>query len=121
MGKSNRQEETPPICWGQRVHDVEKGFAQMAEEAVKTAGALNYSMMLAACEIYSMAEKAEQGEIWGGLFPRQVVFWAGFLEGVRTQKQKQREKEQKKKPLSATDAKRQSLKILASDRTAKSL
>lgn len=72
----------------------------MAAEAINTLGYLNYSLLLAAVEVYKKAiEQREELKVWVAYYPASACFWAGFLEGVRTQKQKQREKSQKKSRL----------------------
>lgn len=89
----------------------------MAAEAINTLGYLNYSLLLAAVEVYQKAiEQREELKVCGAYYPATTCFWAGFLEGVRTQKQKQREKKAKEKPLDAANIKRQGLKILANDK-----
>lgn len=92
----------------------------MATEAINTLGNLNYTLLLAAVEVYRKAiEQREELETWGAYYPASACFWAGFLEGVRTQKQKQREKKAKEKPLDAANIKRQELKILANNTNSK--
>lgn len=72
----------------------------MATEVINTVEYSNYSLLLAAIKIYQKAiEQREEMEAWGAYYPAATCFWAGFLEGVRTQKQKQREKRQKKSRL----------------------
>lgn len=98
------------IVGGQRCHRETAELEQMAVEAVNTVKSLNYSLALAAIKTYQKAaEQREELEAWGAYYPAAVCFWAGLLEGARTQRQKNR---QKKKPADAANINRQALKIL---------
>lgn len=90
------------VVRGQRVFDTGSAaqFAQMAEEALNTSEFMMYSLCLAAVSVYETARVSERQKEWGTYnLSAMVTYWAGFLEGVRTQKQKQREKRQKKSRL----------------------
>lgn len=100
-----------PIYHGQRYRRETGELEQMATEAIKTVKRLNYSLTLASIKIYQKAaEQREELEAWGAYYPAAVCFWAGLLEGARTQRQKNR---QKKKPADAANINRQALKILS--------
>lgn len=86
------------LVLGQREHDMSEDFSLMAEEAINTSGVMLYSLMNAALKVFALASTGEEQEEWDG-HAVTVTYWAGFLEGVRTQKQKQREKRQKKSRL----------------------
>lgn len=102
------------IYRGQRYHRETGELEQMATEAINTVKCLNYSLALAAIKTYrKAAEQHEEIEAWGAYYPAAVCFWAGLLEGARTERQKNR---QKKKPLDAANIKRQALKILPTTR-----
>lgn len=81
-----------PIVGGQRVYNKSDG-EQMADEAIKTIMSLNSTLFSAAIKVYRKSlEQLDEVGFWGGWYPVAVCFWAGFLEGVRTQKQKDRQK-----------------------------
>lgn len=105
---------------GQRKHDMSEDFSLIAEEAIRTSEYMLYGLMIAAAKVFATANADKKSEGWGGRYAAMVTYWAGFLEGVRTQKQKQRKKA-KEKPLSDANAKRQELKILANNTNSKSL
>lgn len=86
------------LVLGQREHDMSEDFSLMAEEAISTSGVMLYSLMNAALKVFALASAGKEQEEWDG-HAVTVTYWAGFLEGVRTQKQKQREKKQKKSRL----------------------
>lgn len=116
MSKQNKQADELPIVLGQRLHDVSEDFSLMARDAASTySHGMLYSLANAALEVFSIASADKEQEEWNG-HAILVTYWAGFLEGVRTQKQKQKQrKKTKEKPLSDADARRQALKILAND------
>lgn len=114
MSKQNKQADELPIVLGQRLHDVSEDLSPIAKEAIRTADHMFYSLMVVAINVFMAANTDKALKKWGSGYAAAVTYWAGFLEGVRTQKQKQRKKA-KEKPLSDPDARRQALKILAND------
>lgn len=96
-----------PIYHGQRLFDETAGD-QMATEAINTVISINGALSCAAVKVLKKSlEQSNEMGFWGLWYPAFTCFWAGFLEGVRTQKQKNR---QKKKPLDGANIKRQALK-----------
>lgn len=88
------------LVFGQRERDMSEDFSLMAEEAIRTSDHMIYSLVVAALKVFAAASKDKRARDWGGEeFIVAVTYWAGFLEGVRTQKQKQRKKRQKKSRL----------------------
>lgn len=115
MLKQNKQADELPIVLGQRLHDISEDFSLMARDAASTySHDMLYSLANTALEVFAIASADREQQEWSG-HAILVTYWAGFLEGVRTQKQKQRKKRTKEKPLSDPDARRQALKILAND------
>lgn len=99
MAKQNKQADALPIVLGQRLHDVSEDFSLMARGAASTySHGMLYSLANAALEVFAIASADKEQQEWSG-HAILVTYWAGFLEGVRTQKQKQREKRQKKSRL----------------------
>lgn len=99
MSKQNKQADELPIVLGQRLHDVSEDFSLMARDAASTySHGMLYSLANAALEIFSIASADKEQQEWSG-HAILVTYWAGFLEGVRKQKQKQRKKRQKKSRL----------------------
>lgn len=97
-----------PIYRGQRLLD-ERAGEQMAVEAITTVISINSALSCAAVKVLKKSlEQSNEMGFWGLWYSAYTCFWAGFLEGVRTQKQKNR---QKKKPLDGGNIKRQVLKI----------
>ena len=87
------------LVLGQRVYDTPEDFSLMAEEAISTTGVMLYPLCVAAIRVYEIAACSKQQKEFGYNFAAMATFRAGFLEGVRTQKQKQRERRQKKSRL----------------------
>lgn len=97
MSKQNKQADELPIVLGQRLHDISEDFSLMARGAASTySHGMLYSLANAALEIFSIASADKEQQEWSG-HAILVTYWAGFLEGVRTQKQ--RKKRQKKSRL----------------------
>lgn len=66
----------------------------MATEAINTVKYLNYPLILAAIKIYQKAaEQRKELEMWSAYYLAAVCFWAGLLEGTRTERHKNRQKE----------------------------
>lgn len=84
--------EELPIRGGQRLHSKEAS-EQIAEEAIKTVISINGALSCVAVKVLkkSLQQSDEMG-FWGLWYPAFTCFWAGFLEGVRTQKQKDKQK-----------------------------
>lgn len=99
MSKQNKQVDELPIVSGQRLHDVSEDFSPIAKEAIRTADHMFFSLMVVAINVFMTANTDKALKIWGSGYAVAVTYWAGFLEGARTQKQRQRKKGQKKSRL----------------------